>query len=212
MCLTVLPPVSPSLVTVCLCREMVGKQDPYCLAEFHDQRQRSNTVREGGTNPYFNEEELELCVFLSNQSCSLFLCFPSTSLLRRSPCHALAQSLHSFRLIPCFNLSASARVLTPCILVAVVICSWVDGENWQFPVRFSVYDEDVGRDDFIGGASFSVLPFLTTTKRQEVILTLQVHARVQLDCHLENALLCRFPGRKSHCGESSAGHPGNTLV
>lgn len=51
--------------------------------------------------------------------------------------------------------------------------SWIDGENWQFPVRFSVYDEDVGRDDFIGGASFSVLPFLTTTKRQEVVLTLQ---------------------------------------
>jgi hypothetical protein len=56
----------------------------------------------------------------------------------------------------------------------VSLDSWIDGENWQFPVRFSVYDEDVGRDDFIGGASFSSLPFLTTTKRQEVILTLQV--------------------------------------
>jgi hypothetical protein len=56
----------------------------------------------------------------------------------------------------------------------MLLRSWIDGENWQFPVRFSVYDEDVGRDDFIGGASFSSLPFLTTTKRQEVILTLQV--------------------------------------
>jgi hypothetical protein len=43
-------------------REMLGKQDPYCLVEFGDQRQRSNTVKNGGTNPYFNEEELELCV------------------------------------------------------------------------------------------------------------------------------------------------------
>ncbi len=41
-------------------RELVGKQDPYCLAEFKDQRQRTNTVRNGGTNPYFNEDELEL--------------------------------------------------------------------------------------------------------------------------------------------------------
>lgn len=91
-------------------RELVGKQDPYCLAEFKDQRQRTNTVRNGGTNPYFNEDELEL---------------------------------------------------------------WVDGENWQYPIRFSAYDEDVGRDDFIGGASFSCLPFLTTTKRQEVVVSLQ---------------------------------------
>lgn len=91
-------------------RELVGKQDPYCLTEFGDQKQRTNTIKNGGTNPYFNEEELEL---------------------------------------------------------------WIDGENWQAPVRFSVYDEDVGRDDFIGGASFSTLPFLTTTKRQEVVLTLQ---------------------------------------
>ncbi len=49
-------------VCVWACRELIGKQDPYLLLEFKEQRQRTNTIKNGGTNPYFNEEELEVYV------------------------------------------------------------------------------------------------------------------------------------------------------
>ena len=74
-----------------------GKQDPYCKFEIHKTKRKSKVVQDGGTNPYFGEQELEF---------------------------------------------------------------WIDGTNWMHPLNMSVWDEDVGSDDFIGARGFSVLPFM----------------------------------------------------
>lgn len=89
--------------------ELVGKQDPYCVFELGGQKVRTATIENGGRDPYFNEEEVEL---------------------------------------------------------------WVDSHAWTQNLQFNVYDEDVGRDDFIGGADFSILPFLGDGARREVMITL----------------------------------------
>jgi len=74
-----------------------GKQDPYCKFEIHKTKRKSKVVQNGGTNPYFGEQELEF---------------------------------------------------------------WIDGTNWMHALSMSVWDEDVGSDDFIGARGFSVLPFM----------------------------------------------------
>eukprot|EP00945_MAST-04E_sp_MAST-4E-sp1_P005999 g5999.t1 len=42
--------------------ELVGKQDPYCKFTLGKAKQRTKTVKKGGTNPYFNEEECEFWI------------------------------------------------------------------------------------------------------------------------------------------------------
>ena len=41
-------------------QELIGKQDPYCKFTLGKLKEKTKTVKKGGTNPYFNEEE---CVF-----------------------------------------------------------------------------------------------------------------------------------------------------
>ena len=41
-------------------QELIGKQDPYCKFTLGKAKEKTKTVKKGGTNPYFNEEE---CVF-----------------------------------------------------------------------------------------------------------------------------------------------------
>jgi Ca2+-binding EF-hand superfamily protein len=74
--------------------DMFGKQDPYVALELDDQKVRGTTVRKGGTDPYLNDEELELIV---------------------------------------------------------------TRQNWGKPLRVAMYDEDPGRDDFIGDCMMSLL-------------------------------------------------------
>ncbi len=40
---------------------------------------------------------------------------------------------------------------------------WIDNAIWASDLLLQLYDEDVGTDDFIGGASFTILPYLTST-------------------------------------------------
>jgi len=38
--------------------EMIGKQDPYCLFKLGKEKKKTKTIKKGGTDPYFNEEEV----------------------------------------------------------------------------------------------------------------------------------------------------------
>jgi len=83
-----------------------GKQDPYCKFEIGSGvKRKSKVIKDGGTNPYFGEEELEF---------------------------------------------------------------WVDHRSWMHPLKMTVWDEDIGSDDFIGGRDFSVLPFMSQTPGESV--------------------------------------------
>lgn len=74
--------------------DMFTDQDPYVVLELGEQRARGSTVSRGGTDPYLNEEELEVMV---------------------------------------------------------------TRENWTKPLRVAMFDEDPGRDDFIGECLLTVL-------------------------------------------------------
>ncbi len=76
--------------------EMVGKQDPFAEIKFAKQKQRSSTVKEGGENPVFSEDELML---------------------------------------------------------------WIDTTNWTEPMTLTLWDEDIGKNDFIGKADIDPLQF-----------------------------------------------------
>ena len=43
--------------------ELIGKQDPYCKYTLGKKlKKRTRTVKKGGTNPFFNEEEVEFWI------------------------------------------------------------------------------------------------------------------------------------------------------
>ena len=43
--------------------ELIGKQDPYCKFTLGKKlKKRTRTVKKGGTNPFFNEEEVEFWI------------------------------------------------------------------------------------------------------------------------------------------------------
>ena len=42
--------------------EMIGKQDPYCKFTLGKTECKGKTVKKGGTDPYFNEEEFEFWI------------------------------------------------------------------------------------------------------------------------------------------------------
>lgn len=44
------------------------------------------------------------------------------------------------------------------------ILFWVDETNWASDLHMEVYDEDVGKDDLIGGCLWSVLPFMAKSE------------------------------------------------
>lgn len=49
---------------------------------------------------------------------------------------------------------------------------FVDGQNWAEPLDFELFDEDVGRDDFIGGARVSVLRFIQDFAATDKVISL----------------------------------------
>ena len=56
--------------------ELIGKQDPYCKFTLGTAKQRTKTVKAGGTNPYFNEEECEFWIGKDSWTDALvFSCF-----------------------------------------------------------------------------------------------------------------------------------------
>ena len=44
---------------------------------------------------------------------------------------------------------------------------WIGDTNWNKPLVFTVYDEDVGSDDLVGGTEFSLLDFFCQDKYEE---------------------------------------------
>ena len=83
--------------------ELMGKQDPFVEIKFAKQKQRSSTVKDGGENPIFPEEEL---------------------------------------------------------------CMWVESSNWMESMTLTLWDEDVGKNDFIGKTLINLLEFSTTFEPQ----------------------------------------------
>jgi len=83
--------------------ELVGKQDPFAELRFAKQKQRSSTVKDGGENPIFPEDEL---------------------------------------------------------------CMWIDPQNWMEAMTLTLWDEDIGKNDFIGKASIDPLEFSSDLEPQ----------------------------------------------